>query len=179
MACNVLDASEAAFDARRTTKERPAMNMAAMHCAPGVREVEQRLTAVMKAQVPVDMVAQARRTLSAKVADFARRRSLAAKGETVVLWRAPVDGFLYMECGVLVDRGFGIAGDIAPSRLPAGRAVSLVAEPQADGLTTAWSHLFAWSAAEGLALSGINWEIEERTSAYPAASRIQLFALLA
>jgi effector-binding domain-containing protein len=141
-------------------------------------DVERRTTAVVKAQVPMDMIPQAQRTLRAKIADALATLGLTA-AETCTLWRPPVDGFLYMEPGTIVAEEFRPQGDVVPSALPAGRAAHFLLVGGFEGLAGAWGTLLAWCEAEGLALAGINWEVYGATPAEPVLQETRLYALLA
>lgn len=141
-------------------------------------DVERRPTAVVKAQVPMDMIAQAQRTLRAKIAGAVAASGLGTTGETSTLWRPPVDGFLYMEPGTLLAQEFRAAGEVVPSALPAGRAAHLLLVGGFERLPKAWTSLFAWCEAEGQALAGINWEVYAPPPAEPALQETRLYALL-
>lgn len=142
-------------------------------------DVERRLTAVVKAQVPTDMIAQAQRTLRARIADAVETLGLAASGETCTLWRPPVDGFLYMEPGMVVSEPFRSRSDVVVSSLPAGRAAHYLLVGGFAALPAAWARLFAWCEAERLALAGVNWEVYAPAPAEPALQETRLYALLA
>jgi effector-binding domain-containing protein len=142
-------------------------------------DVERRVTAVVKAQVPMDMIPQAQRTLRAKIADAVATLGLQATGETCTLWRPPVDGFLYMEPGTVVAQEFRAHGDVVASALPAGRAAHFLLVGGFEGLAVAWGTLLSWCEAEGLALAGVNWEVYAPAQAEPALQETRLYALLA
>lgn len=141
--------------------------------------VERQLTAVIKAQVPMNKIPEVMRSLRSKISDALPTLGAGAVGRNLTLWRPPTDGRLDMEPGVLVERVFEPTGEMVPSSLPAGRAAHFLLVGPFDGLPGAWQTVFDWCAAEGLKLAKVNWEIYGDWSEDPAQQQTSLYALLA
>jgi effector-binding domain-containing protein len=142
--------------------------------------VDRQLTAVVKAKVPFAEIPMAQR--SARAAIDAALPSLDAGplGRPVTRFRTPAKEALDMEIGTIVGRSFAPAGEIVMSELPAGRAAHFQLKGPFDGMPGAWQTLFAWCAAEKLALAGINWEVYMPWQGVdPAKLETDLYALLA
>ena len=141
--------------------------------------VERRLTAVIKAQVPMSEIPATQRSVRAKIAAALPALNAGPLGHTCTLWRPPTDGRLNLEPGVIVARAFEPAGEVVCSVLPAGRIAHFKLVGSFAGLPGAWQTLLDWCAKEGLKRAGTNWEIYGDTSADPAKQETFLHALLA
>ncbi len=142
-------------------------------------EVERRLTAVVRAVVPMDRLPEAQRAIRATINAVLPSLDVGPLGRACTLWRPPVNGRLDMEPGIIVARGFAPAGEVVPSALPAGRAAHFLLAGSYEGLPGASGTLFAWCARRELALANVNWEIYGEHEAEPSRQETALYALLA
>jgi effector-binding domain-containing protein len=140
--------------------------------------VQQQLTAVVKAKVPMAEIPQAERSARAKLDTAIRALDVEPLGPAFTLWRPPTEGRLDMEPGIVVSRAFVPHGDVVPSALPAGRAAHLLLTGPYDGIPGAWNRLFAWCAGERLTLAGTNWQVYGDENDDPARLTTSLYALL-
>jgi GyrI-like small molecule binding protein len=140
--------------------------------------VERRLTAVVKVDVPMPEIPQAERAARAALAAAKPWLVAGVLGDAFTLWRRPAGGRMSMEPGVTVSRPFDPTGTVVPSELPDGRAAHLLLVGPYAGIPAGWQRLFAWCAAEQLALAGINWQVYEGGDKDTATARTALYALL-
>src|SRR5260370_35687239 len=74
--------------------------------------VERKLTAVIKALVPMNEIPQAQRSARRKIDAALKSLDIGPAGHGCTLWRPPVDGRLDLEPGVIVSRPFEPAGEV-------------------------------------------------------------------
>lgn len=141
--------------------------------------VERQLTAVIKAQVRMDEIPEAQRSLRGKINAAVQGLDVGPLGHTFTLWRPLAQGRLDLEPGVLVSRVFEPAGGVVPSALPAGRTAHFLHVGPYAGIPGAWHTLFAWCAEKGLELAHINWEIYGDWNDDPSKLETSVQALLA
>jgi hypothetical protein len=146
---------------------------------PDIVTVARRLTAVVKVDVPMAEIPQAERAARAALAAAKPSLDAGPLGDAFTLWRRPVNGRMSMEPGVVVARDFAPVGEVVPSELPAGRTAHLLLVGPYAGIPAGWQTLFAWCAAERLALAGVNWQVYEGGDKDSATARTALYALLA
>lgn len=125
----------------------------------GIVTVGRQITAVIKAQVAMDKLPEAQRSLRSKIDAAIQSLDVAPLRHAFTLWRPPIGGRLDMEPGILVSRMFEPVGEVVPSALPAGRTAHFLHMGSYEGIPGAWQTLFTWCAEENLKLADINWEI--------------------
>ena len=135
-------------------------------------------TAVVPAHVAFAELPNAERSARRKLAEALPKLAVAPTGETFTLSRAPKDGKIYIEPGVIVARPFAQAGDVVASSLPAGRAVRYLLIGPFEQLPQAWPALFTWCREQGLKAEGTFWQIYGPDAADPAKQETTLYALL-
>lgn len=141
--------------------------------------VERRITAVVKAIVPMAEIPEAQRSSRRKIDAALKSLDVEPVGPSCTLWRPSTDGRLDMEPGVVVSRAFEPVGEVVTSALPAGRAARFLLVGPFDGLSGAWQTLFGWCAKENLKPAGINWEIYGDFNSDPTQQETWVHALLA
>jgi hypothetical protein len=132
----------------------------------GIVTVERQLTAAARAQVRMDQIPEAERSLRRKIDAAVSSLDVGPLGHAYTLWR-PLPHGLDLEPGIVVARAFEPVGEVVPSALPAGRTAHLLHVGSYEGLSGAWQTLFAWCAQEGLQLARINWQIYRSEDSTP------------
>ncbi|WP_062378478.1 GyrI-like domain-containing protein [Demequina pelophila] len=82
-----------------------------------------------------------------------------------------------LDVGMAVATPIEVDGDVHPSTLPAGRAVTAIHAGAYDAVGESWGRLMAWTADQGLAPAGPFWEVylnEPVPGMDPADLRTQL-----
>lgn len=141
--------------------------------------VEKNHTAVVPAHVAFAELPNAERSARRALAEALPRPDVAPTGDTFTLSRAPADGRIYIEPGVIVARPFAPIGEVVASSLPAGRAVRYLLIGPFDQLPQAWPALFAWCRQHGHKTEGTFWQVYGPHAADPAQQETTLYALLA
>jgi effector-binding domain-containing protein len=143
-----------------------------------IAAVAPRHTAVVKATVPFADLAETERSARARIAEALSRLGIEPAGESFTLCRSAKDA-LYIEPGVIVASTFAPDGDVVPSQLPAGRAVSRLLVGPFDQLAQAWPALFSWCTDQALKREGTFWQVYGPKPTDPAKQETTLYALLA
>ena len=121
--------------------------------------VERQFTAVIRTKVPFPAIASAQRSARAAVSAALPSLQAGPVGRPCTRFCTPAREALDMEIGTIVGRPFQPKDGVVSSDLPAGRAAHYLLKGSFEGLPGAWQTVFEWCKAEGLELSGINWEI--------------------
>ena len=146
---------------------------------PEIVHTERRLIAVAPVKAKMNAIPQAHKSARAKLDEALKTLDVAPLGNYLTLWRPPKDGTIDLRPGRLVSKPFVPTDDVGPSELPPGRTAHLVLTGPWDGIPEAWQALFAWCAAQGLTLAGVNWEIYGEDAGDADAIETELYALLA
>lgn len=132
------------------------------------------MAAVVRRTVPFAQIPAAQRE-ARRVLDAALPAWDIEPGRRLTVWWMPRDGAMDYAPGRIVPRRVDGGPDVSMVALPAGRAAHRSLVGGFDGLPAAWRQLFADCAAQGWALSGMNWEIYPE----PGEDRTDLYAQLA
>ena len=86
-----------------------------------------------------------------------------------------------VEVGVEVGEAFASGGRVVASALPAGRAATAVARgaPSPEGIHAAHRAVIDWCEGDGLARTGVRWEVYDHWRDEPATFETAVFWLLA
>ena len=139
-------------------------------------EVARRPIAMIREPVPMAQIPDAQRRLRARLLAALPGLGAGPYGDTLTLWRMPVNGVLDMAPGVLVAGPFSGRDGVEPAELPAGRAAHVVLSGGYEGVPGTWGVLFDWCVAQKLALANLNWEIYHEEPGMPP--RTEFYALL-
>jgi effector-binding domain-containing protein len=99
-------------------------------------------------------------------------------GRNVMLY---LDDAPTVEVGAEVGEAFASGGRVVASSLPAGRAATSVARggPSPEGIHAAHRAVIEWCEANGLARTGVRWEVYDHWRDEPATFETAVFWLLA
>jgi effector-binding domain-containing protein len=142
--------------------------------------VAHEVTRVTGAALPTAVVAQATTwrafpALWPALLDEVRARVDDRRGLNVMLYRDDVPN---VEVGILTDAPVAPGGRVTASCLPTGDVAMTVHRGHYEDLGTAHSAVLAWCAAQGLALTGVRWEIYGHHSDDPAERVTEVHYLL-
>lgn len=124
-----------------------------------VVNVEPRLAAIVRKQVPMAGMPKAERAAVAILDAALAAANVGPRGERFTLWRPPQDGLIDYAPGVFVPHAFEASGDVTLFTLPEGRAAHLCLRGPYEGMGTAWQRLFESCEARGLKRTGLNWQV--------------------
>jgi len=141
--------------------------------------VERQITAAIKCNVPLSRIPDAERSLRKTLNAQLPSLDTGTLGREVTLWRAPVQGQIYLEPGIIVAHAFEPEDYVICSELPAGQAAHYLFVGQLDRLPAAWQIVFEWCTKEKLKLAGVNWQIYGERATDPGLQQTFLYALLA
>src|SRR3954468_14431226 len=85
--------------------------------------VDRQITASIRCNVPLSRITDAERSVRRTLNSTLPSLDAGTLGREVTLWRPPVNGQIYIEPGVIVERAFVAEDYVICSELPAGRAV--------------------------------------------------------
>ena len=122
-------------------------------------EIAPRLIAMVRRTVTFADMPQAQREARSLLDAALKAAAVEPCGPTVTVWRPPQAGAIDYTPGVFVAEAFPVPGAVSLFTLPQGRAAHLRMDGPYAGLPEAWQRLFRASASQGLALSGLNWEV--------------------
>jgi effector-binding domain-containing protein len=124
-----------------------------------IEPVAERSLAVLRERIATAELAQRLRPLYDRVYAQVQRGLIQPCGHNVLVLREGAPGHFDAEAGVEVAAGFAGAGDVLPSRTPAGSAARTVHWGAYPGLPAAHRAVLQWCEERGLARAGVSWEI--------------------
>jgi hypothetical protein len=140
---------------------------------------ERVLTAVARGEAAMPDVPSTVRSLMSKAYAEVLWLDVGRLGHNIALYRMRPDGRLDIEAGVEIQRSFKPGGALAPSELPAGRAIRLRHIGPYDGIAAAYATGIAWAGQKNLKLAGVNWDVYSDWNADPAKLETSIHLLLA
>lgn len=132
-------------------------------------------TAVIPATIPLDQVSQQVLPLFDQVYEFLRSSAITRPGLNIILYR---NQRADLEAGVQLDSPFEYSGKVHCSALPAGCAAHTVHYGEYSKLGGAHHAIRDWCQEQGLAISGVNWEVYGHWHDIPPMLRTDVYYLL-
>lgn len=142
-------------------------------------EVLPRRAAVVRQTVSMSQMPQAQRHARGELDTLVKSGAIVPASPPATIWRATDSGKVDYAPGIFIEKGFDASGNVTVLTLPGGRAAHVVLDGPYEELGAAWQRMFADCAREGIALSGLNWEVYAAPAAPGQQPRTELYSLVA